>query len=179
MIRSQKGFTMIEMLMVIMLVAILAAVAIPQFLDFRTEAKQAAVAAAVGALRSGIVNQKGQMVLRCNAAPSAWPAIQAIEGNSMLDPDITANPCTGLIPAGQEAIVSGNLPANPWGFDPNSNAVVACTGAGCAKTAACDAVAWNTTTGVAGQSGWCYNPATGDIWANSARSTAPVKEYSL
>src|SRR4029079_3742435 len=88
---SQNGFTLIEMLMVILLVAILAAVAIPQFVDFRTEAKNAATNAALGALRTGIATQIGQMVLRCSAASGTLPLAAQIAAN-----DITTGgvPCT-------------------------------------------------------------------------------------
>lgn len=48
--RNQKGFTMIELVVVIVILGILAAIAIPRFVDMSTEARQAAtdgVAAAV------------------------------------------------------------------------------------------------------------------------------------
>src|SRR4051812_39048168 len=101
---GQKGFTLIEMLMVIMLVAILSAVAIPQFVDFRTEARNGAVQSAVGALRSGIAIQYGQMILRCNSAPGTWPTLAQVVNN-----DITNGgaPCTAaMVPAGQRGVVA-------------------------------------------------------------------------
>lgn len=50
--RNEKGFTLIELVMVIVLLGILAAVAIPKFLDLSTEAKSAALKGVVGGINS-------------------------------------------------------------------------------------------------------------------------------
>ena len=50
--RKQQGFTLIEMVMVIVILGILAAVAIPKFVDLSSDAKRAAVQGAAGALSS-------------------------------------------------------------------------------------------------------------------------------
>jgi prepilin-type N-terminal cleavage/methylation domain-containing protein len=47
-----RGFTLIELVMVIVILGVLAAVAIPKFVDMKGDAERASVEATVGALRS-------------------------------------------------------------------------------------------------------------------------------
>ena len=171
-IKNESGFTIIEMLMVILLVAILAGTAIPQFLDFRTEAKDAASKSSLGSLRTGIANQKGNMILRCGAGPGAFPSAASVNANSM----VTGGDCTAVqVPNTSEAqlVASPTVPGNPWG--PNqAKTVVACTGAGCSHSGTdCAGAAYVAAT----SDGWCYNPSNGEIWPNSNNSAGPQREY--
>jgi len=50
--KSPNGFTIIELIMVIVILAILAAVALPRFYELQTEARVAKMQAALGAIKS-------------------------------------------------------------------------------------------------------------------------------
>ncbi|MBT4760266.1 MAG: type II secretion system protein [Bdellovibrionaceae bacterium] len=164
--KNNKGFTLIEIIMVILLVGILAAAAVTQFLNFQAEAKDASVQASLSALRAGINNQYAQMQLRCGATGSAFPAMADIAAN-----DITTGGSTcvagDITNVGERKFITGAVPANAWG---GVSTITACVGGGCtARTNPCN--------NVARVLGWCYDVSTGEIWADSALSGN--NEYSF
>jgi len=69
---NQKGFTLIELIVVIAVLGILAGVAVPKFINVTAQAQQAAARADIGAIKAGALNLAAQ-----NAATSgtlSYPA---------------------------------------------------------------------------------------------------------
>ncbi len=76
-IRNQKGFTLIELVMVIVILGIMAAVAIPRFINLSADANQAATNGVAGAMGSAMATNfaarsanvaNGTAVADCNTA---------------------------------------------------------------------------------------------------------------
>jgi MSHA pilin protein MshA len=96
-----KGFTLIELIMVIVILGILSAVAVPKFVDLRTEAYQGTVKGYAGALSSAAgINYAG-----CSALSNAETANKCVKVAKCSDVTNLINPTLTLATANATAVV--------------------------------------------------------------------------
>jgi len=77
-LRNQKGFTLIEIIAVLVILGILSAVAVPKYMDLQEEARNKSAQAAVAEVKARLSNAYGQYLLKNNgSAPANIPAICA------------------------------------------------------------------------------------------------------
>ena len=87
---NQRGFTLIELVIIIVILGILAAVAIPKYQDLSSDAKEAACRSALGGLRSGITIFYANAAVQTGTA--TWPSIAEMRGSDVMVHGIPKNP---------------------------------------------------------------------------------------
>ena len=124
--RNERGFTLIELILIIVVLGIMAALAIPKFLDMRADAKKAAVQGALGGVRSAVANYKSNQIVK----------------------DLTPLLPTVAQVAAPGTVMDGPLPDNPYSTNTPKNVVSGCaTAKGVIDAASPDAWCYIPTTG--------------------------------
>jgi len=103
--RNQQGFTLIELVIIIVALGILASVAIPKYRSIVTEAKEASCKGALGGIRSGI---------------SIFYATTAVETGTATWPHIDSLRTVGVV-------MEQALPKNPYQTDAPDSIVTGVT----------------------------------------------------
>ncbi len=121
--KKQKGFTLIELVVVIAVLGILAAFALPRFVDFTGNANTAARAGFVGSLSSAVGLAKAKYVAQGNTGTVTLDGGTAITMNAQGYPDVAVTynsvaTCQTLI---------NNLLQNPSGVVFSYNPFFGCT----------------------------------------------------
>ena len=153
---KRAGFTLIELVMVILLLAILAAIAIPNFIDFRSDAKNGATYGALGALRAALAIATASIQLKED------PTFPTPKYPTLLE--MQANLFTVSHPVLSGTFVmdmQNGIPKNPWTITTlagvHHNSIINCNGT---KSIIMSETGWDDR-------GWCYRETSGEVWANS------------
>ncbi len=103
--QNQQGFTLIELVIIIVVLGILAAVAIPKYQDITAEAKASAAKGALGSMRSGISIYYANAAVKTGSA--TWPPIDSLRTvNVVMSQSMPANPFQASTNA-PDSIVTG------------------------------------------------------------------------
>ena len=151
--RNKKGFTLVEILIVVVILGILAAIVIPQFSDASTQSKLSSSRTSLASLRSQIQLYK----IQHNDAPPTLTGFQLDEtapgtGQMTGETEPTAAGTAGDDSGNEVGPYIQMVPFNPW----NQSQTIA------------DADA----AGV----GWVYDEDTGDIYIGVADATTDVDD---
>ncbi len=160
-----KGFTLIELVMIILLLAILAAVGIPGLIEMRIETKNNSTLGALGNLRAAILMAEIRIRKSENMTSEAakFPTLQELKDNSFSESRGTLK---------GERIFEGEGIRNPWSIalygEKDAMGFLDC---GKEKGVLSSAEG-------SSQRGWCYSETTGEVWANSNQNGSAAIQKS-
>ena len=120
--RNRRAFTLIELLAVVIILAILAGIAIPRFVDYRDRAREAACKGVLGGVRAGLASFFAGKAID---GPAVYPTFGELGTvGTVMQQEIAANPYNnkvGLFPMGLgDATSRATNNATGWAYYVNN-----------------------------------------------------------
>jgi prepilin-type N-terminal cleavage/methylation domain-containing protein len=158
--RDERGFTLIEMIIVIILLGLLSSMAIPYYLNMQTEAKIASVKGKLAAVRGGIELAHAKILVSgVNTGPTGdnpdWPTLEEVRRNALVlstRPDPIRN--LRMVRTNDFSNEAGQ--ALPTVNLPDMTSSMAARAAGVADRSLVEAI--NTSRIASESTGWAYYP---------------------
>jgi len=116
--RARKGFTLIELIAVVVVLAILAGVALPKYFDYAAQAKVSACKGALGGVRAGVANFYANEAI---SGTAGYPTLAELEAvGTVMQELIPDNPYNNSNDVAAATWDSANPPvsgAAGWNYD--------------------------------------------------------------
>ena len=119
--RSNKGFTLIELIMVIVILGILAAVAVPKFYGFTTQAHDESKKAVIGNLQSAIRMYYANNLVA--GGSGAYPAASTSLFDDLLEDGAPTSDWS--VAANGTITYAGTTPSSTWSYNASSGKITA------------------------------------------------------
>ena len=162
--KLQSGFTLVELMIVVAIIGVLAAVAIPKFADMLEKSREGATKGNLSAIRSAVSNYYADQ-----------------QGVYPLTLDTQTGTQGGVAYTGFQPNYIDNLPAVKVTAKNTANTDNG-KGPGVGNSAGVFTYGNWTTPAFAASSlgkGWKYNSSSGDVWVNSAMKDMAGKSYTV